>query len=46
MKNLRPEAEKIIKNIRNLLRLEKETKGIRDKILRDINNLFEENYNQ
>ena len=27
MKNLRPEEENIMKNIRNLFRLEKETKG-------------------
>ena len=43
MKNLRPEEENIIKNIRNLFRLEKETKGIKDKILID-KNLFEEYY--
>ena len=30
-----------IKGIRNLLRQEKETKAIRDRILRDIKNLFE-----
>ena len=42
MKNLRPEEENIIKNIRNLFRPEKETKGIEDEILRDIKNLFEE----
>ena len=39
MKNLRPEEENIIKNVRNLFRLEKETKGIKDKILRNIKNL-------
>ena len=39
MKNLRPEEEIIIKNVRNLFRLEKETKGIKDKILRNIKNL-------
>ena len=44
MKNLRPEEENIIKKIRNLFRLEKETKGIKDKILKDIKNLFEEYY--
>ena len=42
MKNLRPEEENIIKNIGNLFRLEKETKGIKDKILTDLKNLFEE----
>ena len=30
-----------IKDIRTLFRLEKETKAIKDRILRDINNLFE-----
>ena len=30
-----------IKDIRNLFRLEKATKEIKDRILRDINNLFE-----
>ena len=47
MKNLRPEDENIIKDIRNLFRLEKETKAVKDRILRDIKNLFEhqeENY--
>ena len=33
MKNLRPEEENIIKNIGNLFRLEKETKGIKIKYL-------------
>ena len=45
--NPRPEEEKIIKNIRNLFRREKETKAIKDRILRDIKNLSEheeENY--
>ena len=44
VKNLRSEDENIIKNIRNLFRLEKETKGAKDKILRNIKNLFEEYY--
>ena len=47
MENLRPEEENIIKDIRNLFRLEKETKAIKDRILIDITNLFEhenENY--
>ena len=39
--NPRPEKEKIIKVIRNPFRLKKETKAIKDKILRDIRNLFE-----
>ena len=30
-----------IKDIRTFFRLEKETKAIKDRILRDINNLFE-----
>ena len=42
MKNLRPEEENLIKNTTNLFRLEKDTKGIKDKILRDIKNLSEE----
>ena len=42
MKNLRPEEENLIKNITNLFRLEKDTKGIKDKILRDFKNLSEE----
>ena len=41
MKNLRPEDENIIKDKRNLFRLEKETKAIKDRILRDIKNLLE-----
>ena len=44
MKNLRPEKDKMIKNIRNLFRLEKETKRIKDVILIDIKNLFDEYY--
>ena len=65
MENPRPEEEKVIKDIRNLLRLkklnyvaikdirklyiqEKEIKAIKDRVLRDINNLFgheeDENY--
>ena len=35
------EEENLIKDIRNLFRLEKETKAIKDIILRDIENLFE-----
>ena len=44
MKNLSPEEENIIKNTRNLFRLEKETKGIKDRILRDIKNIFKDYY--
>ena len=47
IKNLRPEEENIVKDIRNLFRLESETKGIKDRILRDFKNHFEheeENY--
>ena len=43
MKNLRSEKENIIKNIRNLFRLEKETKGIKDKRLTDIKLFFSKN---
>ena len=51
MENPRPEEENIIKDIRNLFRLKKETKAIKDRILWDIKNLFEhekeeENYYQ
>ena len=42
MKNLRPKEENITKIEKKLYRLKKETKGIKDRILRDINNLFEE----
>ena len=41
MENPRPEEENIIKDIRNLFRLKKETKAIKDRILWDIKNLFE-----
>ena len=40
MKNPRPKKEKIIKDIRNLFRLEKETKAIKDRILTDIKKPF------
>ena len=41
MESLSLEEENIIKDIRNLIRQEKESKAIKDKILRDIENLFE-----
>ena len=41
MENPRSGKENIIKDIRDLFRLEKETKEIKDRILRDIKNLFE-----
>ena len=41
MKNPKPEEEKIIKDIRNLFRLKKETKEIKYMVLRNIKNLFE-----
>ena len=41
MENPSPEEENIIKDIRNLFRLKKETKAIKDRILWDIKNLFE-----
>ena len=47
MKNPRSEEENIIKDIRNLFRLEIETKVIKDRIIRDIKNRLEheeENY--
>ena len=48
MESLSLEKENTIKNIRNLFRLEKEAKVIKDRILRYIKNLFEheeeENY--
>ena len=47
MKNLRPEEENIIKDIRNVFRQKKENKAIKDRILRDIKSHFEykeENY--
>ena len=48
MESLSLEKENTIKNIRNLFRLEKETRAIKDRILRYIKNLFEheeeENY--
>ena len=48
MESVSLEQEKIIKDIRNLARLQKETKAIKDRILGDIMNFFkheeEENY--
>ena len=41
MESLSLEKEKIIKDIRNLFRLEKETKPIKDRILSDIKHLYE-----
>ena len=41
MENPRPKEEKIIKDIRNLFRLKKEVKGIKDIVLRNIYNSFE-----
>ena len=40
MRNSRPEGESIIKDIKYFFRLEKESKAIKDRIPRDINNLF------
>ena len=42
MKNIRPEEETKIKSIRNIFRLEKEIKGIEDRIIVHIKDLFEE----
>ena len=36
MENLRPEERIIIKDIRNIFRREKETKAIKDRILREV----------
>ena len=44
MKNIRPEEETKIKSIRNIFRLEKEIKGIEDRIIIHIKDLFEEYY--
>ena len=44
MESLSLEEENIIKDIRNIFRLEKETKAIKDRILVDIKNLFEHEY--
>ena len=47
MESLSLEKEDIIKDIGNLFRLEKETKEIKDRMLRDIRNVFqqeEQNY--
>ena len=41
MESLSPKEKNIIKNIRNLFRLEKGTKAIKDRIIRDIKNPFE-----
>ena len=40
MESLSLEEEKIIKNIRNIFRIVKETKAIKDRILGEIKNLF------
>ena len=42
MKNIRPEEETKIKSLRNIFRLEKEIKGIEDRIIIHIKDLFEE----
>ena len=41
MESLSFDEENIIKNITNLFRLERETKEIKDRILKDIKNHFE-----
>ena len=41
LRSLRPEEQKINKYIKSLFRREKETKAIKDRLLRDITNLFE-----
>ena len=42
MESLSLEKEDIIKDIGNLFRLEKETKEIKDRMLRDIRNVFQQ----
>ena len=42
MEALTLEEENITNDVKNLFRLEKETKSIKDRILRYINNLFED----
>ena len=44
IKNLIPEEENIIKNTKYIFRLEKETKGIEDRKLIDIKDVFEDYY--
>ena len=44
IKNLMPEEENIIKNTKYIFRLEKETKGIEDRKLIDIKDVFENYY--
>ena len=46
MENLRLAEENIIKDIRNLFRVEKGTKAIKDRTLRDSQNLFEHKVNK
>ena len=41
MESLSLEEENIVKDIRNLFRLEKKTKAIKNRMVRDIENLFE-----
>ena len=41
MESLSLEEENIVKDIRNLFKLEKKTKAIKNRMLRDIENLFE-----
>ena len=46
MESLSSKKETIIKGIRNLSRLKKEIKGIKDIVLRNIKNLFEYEKNE
>ena len=41
MQTPRPEEEKMVKDIRILPRLKKEVKGIKDIVLRNVQNMFE-----
>ena len=46
MESLSLEKKNIIEEIGNLSRLEKETRAIENRILRDINNLFKHEYKE
>ena len=46
MESLSLEKKNIIEEIGNLSRLEKETRAIENRLLRDINNLFKDEYKE
>ena len=41
MESLTREEQKVIKDVKNIFRLEKETRAIKGRILRNIKNIFE-----